>query len=60
MIKREMDALNIRKVGGNIVGRDGNLAILHIFGVDKLDVINNPYFFKQNRTDKSIKITARH
>jgi hypothetical protein len=48
VIEGEIDTWNIGQVGGDVARRDGNLAILHVLGVDERDLVNQVQFIEQN------------
>jgi hypothetical protein len=58
MIESQMDAGDIRQVSRNIPVVNLNLAILHILGMDKLDIVDQLQFVQQNRADQAIHIAA--
>jgi hypothetical protein len=48
----------IRQVGRGVTAGDVNLAVLHIFRVNKLDVVDQIQFIQQHRTHQTIEIAA--
>jgi hypothetical protein len=58
MVKRNVRACHIRQVGGDITVGDINLAVLHVLGVDKLDIVDQVQFIEQYGAYQAIKITA--
>ena len=58
VVEGKMRGSNVGEVGGDVAASDVNLAILHIFWVDKFDVVNQVEFVEQNGTDEAIKVAA--
>ena len=58
VVEGQVHAGDVRQVGADVPVRDGDLAILHVLGVHKLDVVDQPQFGQQHGTDQAIKVTA--
>ena len=49
-----------REIGGDVVVADRDLPILHILGMDKLDLIDQVHFLKDHGAHQAIKVTSRN
>ncbi len=60
MIERQMHARNKRQIGGDVAFRNFDLAVLHVLGMDELDLVDHVELVEQNGADQAIEIAARH
>ncbi|MNR17614.1 hypothetical protein D3C85_1342860 [compost metagenome] len=60
VVKGQMRGFDVRQVGGDVALGDVDLAVLHVFRVHELDVVDQPELVEQHRADQTIEITARH
>ncbi len=58
MVEGQVHALDIRQVGGDVAIRNQDGAILHVLGVDELDVVDHVQFLEQDRTHQPVEIAA--
>ena len=58
VIKHQVCRCHVGQIGGDVTTAYVNLAILHIFGVDKLNVVNQVQLFKQYSAHQAVKVTA--
>jgi hypothetical protein len=58
VIKGNVNAFDIRKVGRDIAIANRYDTILHIFGVDEFDVGDEVEMLKQDSTDEAVEIAA--
>ena len=58
MIKNQMSGFDVGQVGGDVVRTDFNLAILHVFGMDKRNIVDQIQMFEQYCTHQAVKITT--
>ncbi len=47
---------DIRQVGGDVVVRDQNGSVLHVLGVNELDLVNHVHFLEQHGTYQAVEI----
>ncbi len=57
VVERGINAGNIGEVGGDIGRRDGDLAVLHVLGMDELDFADQIDFLQQRAADQPIHVT---
>jgi hypothetical protein len=60
VVERQMTARDIRQVGGDVARRDVDLSILHIFGMDKRNLVDEVQLFQENPADQAVEVTAGH
>jgi hypothetical protein len=60
MVEHQMATIDVWKIGRDVSGLHGHLAVLHVFGVHEQDVVNHPQFFEQSRANQAIEITSGH
>jgi nitric oxide synthase oxygenase domain/subunit len=58
VVKGQIDAGNEWQVGRDIALGDLDFAILHILGMNELDVIDHVQFIEQNGADQTIEVAA--
>jgi hypothetical protein len=56
VVNRQMDAGHERQIGCDVPVADGNQPVLHVLGVNELDVVDQVQFAQQNRADQSVEI----
>ena len=44
VVEHQMGTCHVRQVGGDVAVGDGDLAVLHVLGVDKLDLVDHLHF----------------
>ena len=59
MVEGEVGGSDVGQVGGDVARRDVDLAILHVFRMHELDVVDQAQFVEQYGTDEAVKVTAR-
>jgi hypothetical protein len=60
VVKRQVRRCHVGQVGGDVPVGDLDLAVLHVLGVNELDVVNQVQFFQQYGADQAVKVTAGH
>ena len=58
VVEPEPAARGVGDVGENVVGRDGDLAVLHVLGVDELDLVEEPLFLEEHGTAQAVEVAA--
>jgi len=58
MVESQMHTRYIGQIGGDVFVGDLDLAILHVFGMDKPDIANQAEFPQEYRTHQTIKVTS--
>ena len=60
VVKHQVRAGHVRQVGGDVALGDGDLAVLHVFGVDEQDVVDQLQLMEQHGAHQAIKVAAGH
>ena len=60
MVKSEFHPRVIRQVGGDIVLAQFHLPVLHVLGMDELDIVDQVQFLQHHGACQSVKIAARY
>jgi hypothetical protein len=60
VIEGQVHARHVRHVGGDVSFADLHLAVLHVFRMHELDVIQNAELLEQHGTHEPVEITTRH
>lgn len=60
VVESKVYALNIWQICGDVVACYFDKSVLHVFRVDKLDVIDDIHVFKKHSADKSVEIASGH
>ena len=58
VVERKVRSCHVGQVGGDVTAGDVHLAVLHVFGVDKLDLVDHVQFIEQDGADKTVEIAA--
>ena len=58
VIERHPHTLNEGQIGGDIAAGDFNHPILHIFGVDELDLVDQLQLFQDSGANEAIEIAT--
>ena len=58
VVKSDRDTRVIRQVGGDIIFAQFDLAILHILGMDKFDLVDQIQFFQHHGACQTVKIAS--
>ena len=58
VVEHQMRGCHVGQVGGDVAAADVNLAILHILGMHKFDLLNQVQLFEQYSAYQAVKITA--
>ena len=60
VIEGEVHTRHVRHVGGDISFAHLHFAVLHVFRMHELDVVQNAELLEQHGTHEPVEITARH
>ena len=60
VIEAQVSARHIGQVGGDVARSNGDFAVLHVFGVDEGDIIDEAKLGEKNRTNQAIEVAAGH
>ena len=55
-----MTALDVGQIGDDVASRDRYDAVLHVFGMDELDLVDQVEFAQQHAADEPVEIAACH
>ena len=58
MVERQMHAFHIRQVGGDVGTGNQDRTVLHVLGMDELDIVDQVQFFEEHRADQAVEIAA--
>lgn len=60
VVEHQEGLRRVGQVGGDVAPGDVDLAVLHVFGVDKQHVVNHAEFTEQDAADETIEVAAGH
>ncbi|MGH1570348.1 hypothetical protein ACRAWG_06370 [Methylobacterium sp. P31] len=60
MIEGEMAGFDVRQIGDDVAIRDRDNAILHVLGMNELDLVDQVEFVQQHAADETVKVATRH
>jgi len=58
VVKRQVHTRHVGQVGGDVAVGHLHLAVLHVLGVNELDVVDQVQLVEQDGADQSIEIAA--
>jgi hypothetical protein len=58
VVERQGDLRAIRQVGGDVVRRQLDLAVLNVLGVDEQNVLEDAELLQQRSADETVEIAA--
>ena len=60
VVECEVTTLDVGEVGDDVARTDLDQAVLHVLGMDELDVVEQARFAQQHAADEAVEIAAGH
>jgi hypothetical protein len=58
MVENQVRSRDVRQVGRDVVRTDVDLPVLHVLGVNELDLLDHVEVLQQHRTHQTVEIAA--
>ena len=60
VVERDVDVRVVGEVGGDVTGAELDLAVLHVLGMDELDVVEDAEVLEKGGAHQPVEVAARH